>query len=182
MKKAIFITVLTLGMLVSAYLCGTAQNHSATTSVKINLSDVISIDKGSAAIGGVVEFNYLTAEDYNSTKTASVPTSLIVTSSKSFDIDVKANGANFEKGNDFIPVNVLTIKPVTGGPNPMNGTPSNVVLSAADQKLVSGADVGGALVLELDYEIPQSRSSSVDMMGKPSGTYTQTVTYTATAR
>ncbi|MCG2417937.1 peptidoglycan-binding protein LysM, partial [Aequorivita sp. F47161] len=38
-----------------------------------------------------------------------------------------------------------------------------------------------AVVLELDYLIPAAKSSSSDILGKPAGTYTQTVTYTATA-
>ncbi len=181
MENLFTITILAIATVVFTVNETFAQTHTATTKISINLTDVISIENGSGAIGGVVEFNYMTAADYNSTKTAHVPASLIVTSTKNFDINVKANGANFEKGIDFIPVNVLTIKPVTGGSKPMTGTPSNVVLSDTDQKLISGADLGGALVLELDYEIPQARSSSPDMMGKPAGTYIQTVTYTATA-
>lgn len=181
MEKINIIATLAIAIFLFAGHSAEAQNHSATTNININLTDVISIDNGSGAIRGLVEFNYLTAADYNSTKTTHVPASLVVTSSKNFDINVKANGAHFKKGGDLIPVNVLTIKPVIGGTKPMTGTPSNVILSTTDQKLISGSDLGGGLVLELDYEIPQSRSSSADMMGKPSGTYTQTVTYTATA-
>ncbi|MCX8525528.1 peptidoglycan-binding protein LysM, partial [Chryseobacterium formosus] len=40
---------------------------------------------------------------------------------------------------------------------------------------------GSALTLNLDYMIPAAKSSSSDILGKPAGTYTQTVTYTATA-
>jgi len=181
MEKLIISIVLAIATIVFTVNSATAQNHIATTKITINLTDVISINNGSGAIGGNVEFNYMTAEDYNSTKTIHVPASLIVTSTKNFDINVKANGANFKKGNDFIPVNVLTIKPKTGGSKPMTGAFSNVVLSTTDQKLISGADLGGGLMLELDYEIPRDRSSSADMMGKPSGSYTQTITYTATA-
>ncbi|MBY5957982.1 hypothetical protein KUV50_07570 [Membranicola marinus] len=186
MKKSIIITALAFAAIVFTTNQATAQNAtaqrtSATTQVNINLSDVISIDPGSVADGSTVEFNYNTAADYNSTQTKKVPKSLIVTSTKSFDVNVKANGANFEKGSDFIPVDVLTIKPVTGGTTTMTGTPSNVVLSTSDQKLISGADLGSSLVLDLEYVIPQAKSSSSDILGKPAGTYTQKVTYTATA-
>ena len=181
MKNQIILSTLALAAILFSANNTMAQNHTASTKVSINLADVISIDKGSAAVGGLVEFNYNTAADYNSTKKSNVPSSLIVTSTKSFDINVKANGANFEKGRDMIPVNVLTIQPVTGGTTTINGTPSNVVLSTTDQKLISGADLGNDLVLELDYVIPESKSSSSDILGKPSGTYTQSITYTATA-
>lgn len=181
MKKQIIIASLALG----AIAFGTTNIHAvsptATTTVNINLNDVISIDAGSVAIGGLVEFNYVTAADYNTVTNAVVPNSLIVTSTKSFDIDVKANGANFENGSNVIPVDVLTIKPVSGGTTTMTGTPANVVLSTTDQKLIQGADLGSAVVLEIDYEIPASESSSSKILGKPAGTYTQTVTYTATA-
>lgn len=181
MKKQFIFAILTLGAFVFGINNVMAQNHTATTTVNIHLNDVISIDAGSIATGGLVEFNYVTAQDYNTTTTVNVPTSLIVTSTKSFDINVKADGANFEDGTNSIPVDVLTIKPVVGGTTTMTGTLSNVVLSTTDQKLIENAALGSSLVLELDYEIPAAKSSSSDILGKPAGTYTQTVTYTATA-
>lgn len=180
MKNQIILTALALGTFLVAQNQLQAQ---ATTTVNITLADVISIDESlSSAAGGVVNFSYSTAEHYNSDQTVNVPTSLVVTSTSSFDIDVKANGENFTSGSDNIPVDVLTIQPVTGGTTTMTGTPSNVELSTTDQKLITGADLGSELVLELDYLIPAAKSSSSDILGKPAGTYTQTVTYTATAQ
>ncbi|WP_026812566.1 hypothetical protein [Arenibacter certesii] len=179
MKKQIITATLALG----AILLGTnnvkAQNHTATTTVNIILSDVISIDAGSVANGGIVDFNYVTAADYNSTKTVNVPESLIVTSTKNFDVKVKADGASFTDGTNNIPVNVLNIKAATGGS--MAGTQNTIELSTTDQVLIGNAPLGSALTLDLDYEILAAKSSSADILGKPAGTYTQTVTYTATA-
>ncbi|EGV44533.1 peptidoglycan-binding protein LysM [Bizionia argentinensis JUB59] len=177
MKKQIIIATLALG----AFVIGTnnIQAQTATTTVNITLNDVISIDAGSIAIGGAVDFNYITAEDYNTSKTAIVPTSLIVTSTKNFDVKVKADGANFTNGSNNIPVNVLIIKAATGGS--MAGTQNSIVLSDSDQVLIANAPLGSALTLNLDYTIPATKSSSSDILGKPAGTYTQTVTYTATA-
>ena len=157
-----------------------AQNNTATTTVNLHLSDVISIDSG-AAIGGVVDFNYTTATDYNSDQEVDVANSLVVTSTKNFDIKVKADGANFTDGSNTIPVDVLTVKAVNSASNPMGGTKNSVVLSTDDQVLVSNAALGSQLVLDLNYKIPASESSSSKILGKPAGTYTQTVTYTATA-
>src|SRR5690606_2234213 len=179
MKKQIIIATLALG----AILFGTndvqAQNHTATTRVNIVLNDVISIDAGSIAIGGAVDFNYVTAADYNTTNTATVEKSLIITSTKNFDVKVKDGGANFTNGTNNIPVDVLTIKAATGGN--MAGTQNTVVLSTNDQVLIGNAPLGSALTLNLDYEIPSIESSSSKILGKPAGTYTQNVTYTATA-
>ncbi|MFC3158033.1 peptidoglycan-binding protein LysM [Chryseobacterium arachidis] len=174
------IAALTFGAIILGTSNVQAQNTTATTTVNITLNDVISIDAGSTAIGNTVDFNYVTAADYNSDQTITKANSLKVTSTKNFNVKVKAGGANFINGTNFIPVNVLTIKAATAS-GTMGGTKSAVVLSATDQTLVSNAPLGSALTLNLDYMIPASKSSSSDILGKPAGTYTQTVTYTATA-
>jgi len=180
MIKQIAITALTIG----AFILGTnnvqAQNTTATTTVSITLNDVISIDAGSTAITGAVAFNYVTAADYNSEKTVAQANALKVTSTKNFNVKVKAGGASFVNGTNLIPVDVLTIK-ASAASGTMGGTKSAVVLSATDQTLVTNAPLGSALTLNLDYTIPAAKSSSSDILGKPAGTYTQTVTYTATA-
>ncbi|MDN6289717.1 MAG: hypothetical protein L0J63_05430 [Tetragenococcus koreensis] len=180
MKKQVIIAAVALG----AFVFGTnkiqAQNHTATTAVNIILNDVISIDPGSVASGGQVDFNYVTAEDYNTSTTVNVPNSLIVTSTKSFGIKVKADGPNFTDGTNNIPVDVLRIKIAQGGT--MTGFSGVFIeLSETNQTLIGGVPVGSALTLNLDYEIPAAKSSSSDILGKPAGTYTQNVTYTATA-
>ena len=180
MKKLIVITALTIGAMILGTNNVQAQNTTATTTVNITLNDVISIDAGSTAIGNTVDFNYATAADYNSDQTITKANSLKVTSTKNFNVKVKAGGANFMNGTNLIPVNVLTIKAAAAA-GTMGGTKTAVVLSATDQTLVTNAPLGSALTLNLDYTIPAAKSSSSDILGKPAGTYTQTVTYTATA-
>ncbi|WP_426479300.1 peptidoglycan-binding protein LysM [Chryseobacterium sp. CBSDS_008] len=180
MTKQILISALTIGAIILGTNNVQAQNTTATTTVNITLNDVISIDAGSTAIGNTVDFNYVTAADYNSEQTVTKANSLKVTSTKNFNVKVKAGGANFMNGTSLIPVNVLTIKPSTTAGS-MGGTKTAVILSAADQTLVANAPLGSALTLNLDYMIPAAKSSSSDILGKPAGTYTQTVTYTATA-
>jgi len=156
-----------------------AQAQNASTSVNINLMDVLSIDAESAANGGNVDFRYETMEDYNSQKTTTIPKSLIVTFSKNFDVKVKANGEYFENGSNLIPINVIIIQ--RNQSSTLVGKSTPIVLSTKDQVLLAGAALGSKLQLDLDYIIPQSKSSSNDILGKPAGTYAQTVTYTATA-
>lgn len=175
MTKAFLIFVLSI--LFSIQIM--AQVQSATTTMRITLNDVMLIEPGSAANGGEVDFNYNTTADYNSEKTASVPNSLIVTFSKPFDIRVKANGSHFENGLNSIPVDVMTIQ--KNSSSSMGGSSNPIVLSTQDQVLVNAADLGIELKLDIDYIIPASKSSSTDILGKPSGSYTQTVTYSATA-
>ena len=184
MKKSFVITALSFAAIVLGTDTVQAQVTTATaqTTVNITLSDVISIDDGSVAGGGTVAFNYATAADYNSEKTFAQANALKVTSTKNFTVKVKAGGANFVHGTtatNLIPVDVLTIK-ASAAAGTMGGTKSAVVLSAADQTLVTNAPLGSALTLNLDYTIPAAQSSSAKILGKPAGTYTQTVTYTAT--
>ncbi|MDR4955270.1 hypothetical protein REB14_24150 [Chryseobacterium sp. ES2] len=113
MKKQIVITALTFGAIILGTNNVQAQNTTATTTVNITLNDVISIDAGSTAIGNSVDFNYVTAADYNSDQTNTKANSLKVTSTKNFNVKVKSGGANEMKGTNLIPGNVLTIKAAT---------------------------------------------------------------------
>lgn len=182
MKKQITIFALTLGAIVLGTNDAQAQSTSnpATTTVNITLADVISIDAGSEAINGTIDFDYSTAEDYNSDQSVRQTNALKVTSTKEFDVNVKAGGASFSDGSATIDVGVLTIKPIatSGG---MGGIQTPVVLSDKDQPLVAKAPKGSALTLDLDYFIPKQKSRSSAILGKPAGTYTQKVIYTATA-
>ena len=57
---------------------------------------------------------------------------------------------------------------------------NQVTLPTADQVLVGNASSGAKQSLNIAYSISAEKASTV-LLGKPSGTYTQTVTYTATA-
>ncbi len=179
MKKQLIIATLALG----AIVFGTAnlQAQTATTEVNLKLSDVISIEGNSVANGGVVDFNYVTAEDYNTDTAVTQTTALIVTSTKIFNIMVKADGANFINGSNEIPVNVMNIKGAGSSSSAMGGTMNEITLSTDDQILVKNAPLGSKVALDLTYKIPATQSSSPNILGKPAGTYTQNVTYTATA-
>ncbi|MEM8521255.1 peptidoglycan-binding protein LysM [Flavobacterium sp. PL12] len=156
-----------------------AKAQEVATKVNITLADVLSIDSESAANGGAVDFRYETVSDYNSQKTATVPKSLVVTFSKAFDVKVRANGEYFENGINQIPINVITIQ--RNESSTLMGKSTPIILSTTDQVLVGSAALGLKLQLDLDYIIPKAKSSSTDILGKPAGSYTQTVTYTASA-
>ena len=76
---------------------------------------------------------------------------------------------------------MLNIKPVRGEGTTVVGTFFDVALSTEPQNIISTAELGSRLDLGIDYEITAESASSTDILGKPAGTYTQTVTYTATA-
>lgn len=179
MKKQIAIAAFSLGLISLGSNQVSAQNSNHVgTSVNIILADIISIDEGSVASGGAVDFNYLNTKDYNSSKSVTVPNSLVINSSKNFDVKIKSDGANFVSGANLIPVDVLQVKAISGGS--LMGTMNEVTLSTSDQVLVSNASLGAKQILNIAYSISAEKASKV-LLGKPKGTYTQTVTYTATA-
>ena len=104
MKKQIIIAALSIGLFAFGTVSAHAQATVGTTA-KIKLSDVLSIDAGSIANQGIVDFNYTTAADYNAAKNVKVNNSLIVISSKIFSVKVKAMGQNFTSGQNHIPIN-----------------------------------------------------------------------------
>lgn len=179
MKKQIFTAALSLGAIAFGTDRVLAQNSGqVSTSVNIILSDVIAMDIGTVASEGTVDFNYGTTKDYNSAKNVTVPNSLVIISSKNFDVKVKSEGAHFVSGANVIPVDVLQVKAVPGGN--LTGTLNEVTLSTNDQVLVSNASLGTKQSLNIAYSISAEKASHV-LLGKPQGTYTQKVTYTATA-
>lgn len=179
MKKRIFITTLFMAAAALGTNLVLAQNSAqVNSSVNIILADVISMDVGTVASGGAVDFNYVNTTDYNSSKNVTVPNSLVIISSKNFDVKVKSQGANFVSGANVIPVDILQVKAIPGGS--LMGTMNEVTLSTTDQILVSNASSGAKQSLNIAYSISAEKASNV-LLGKPKGTYTQTVTYTATA-
>lgn len=179
MKKKYAVAALTFGVIALGTNPALAQNSAqVNTSVNIILADVIAMDIGTVASGGTVDFNYVNTTDYNSSKNVTVPNSLVIISSKNFDIKVKSEGANFVSGANVIPVDILQIKAIADGSS--MGTMNEVTLSTTDQVLVSNAISGAKQSLNIAYSISAEKASKV-LLGKPKGTYTQTITYTATA-
>ena len=179
MKKQIVIAAISLAAIGLGTNSFYAQDFDQVgTTINITLADILSIDEGSVASEGAVDFNYANTNDYNSAKNVTIPNSLVIISSKNFDVKVKSEGANFISGSNLIPVDVLQIKAVAGGT--LVGTLKEITLSTDDQVLVSNATLGASKSLNIDYSISAEKASTV-LLGKPSGTYMQKVTYTATA-
>ncbi|MDX1365749.1 MAG: peptidoglycan-binding protein LysM [Arenibacter latericius] len=176
MKKNLVLVALVLIFMVLGSKCLRAQ-ETAMTTVNIRLADVISIDAASAARNGEVYLRYMTSSDYHTSQNATIPNSLIITSSREFDINVKPGGGSFTGAGSEIPVDVLTITAMGGT---MNGQKRSIKLKDKNQTLVKKAPMGSKLTLDLDYKIA-AKESTKKIMGKPNGIYAQTVTYTATA-
>ncbi len=155
------------------------QSTTASTNVKIVLNDFITAENGVQSTpgqtpgGANVAFSYPDAASYKADQTVSVAGHLKLTATKTFDVKVKAAGTDFSNGSDKIPVNVLSITPTA----PAGGaTISTVSLSNADQTIITGAK-SGIKTIDVSYKISAADAQS-KILGKPQGTYQQTVIYT----
>lgn len=180
MKRQLIIATFALGAIVfgtNNVQAQTGKSVSTSISADLILADVISIDQGSTTSNNV-QFKYESAKDYNTAQNVKVDNSLIVTSSKNFNVNVKPGGTAFVNGTNKIPVTVMKIKAVSGGT--MAGTFNEITLQYADQLLVTNATLGAEKSLSIDYSIPAENAKTI-LLGKAPGTYSQYVTYTATA-
>lgn len=178
MKKQTLIVALTF----IAFVFGTANVRAqATTRVDVELSDFIHINVGSSeAAGGVVNFEYLTPNDYNSDKTIIIHNALNISATEKFNVQVKANVGNFTRtnGGGNIPIDALRIQPAPGGS--LNGQSYQVTLSQNKQTILKSNQKGLNMTLNLEYLIPENKSSN--FLGKPVGVYSGTITYTVAAQ
>lgn len=179
MKANIIIAVLLMAtFILGSHKVKAQDSEQVSAPVNIILGDVIAMELGTGASEAALDFSYVNTEDYNSSKTVTVPNSLVVISSKNFDVKVKSEGANFVNGTNLIPVDVLQVKAIAGGS--LAGTLNEVTLSKTDQVLVSNATLGAKQSLNIAYSISAEKASKV-LLGKARGTYSQKVIYTATA-
>jgi|SRR5690606_7210721 len=155
-----------------------------TANININLSDVISVAPNSSIHADPVRFQYKNEGDYNKSQTIVRNSYLIITATQTFDVKVKADGPNFIgegiAAGSLIPVNVLTVDASDNTDLP-GAVISIINLSTEDQNIVTGAAKGNEKQLAIKYIIPQNKSQSLDILGKPSGNYVQTLTYSVVA-
>lgn len=173
------------GSLISIlFLITFSVKAQVSTNVNINLSDVISVDPHSTIHADPVRFQYKNEGDYNKSQTIVRNSYLIITATQTFDVKVKADGPNFigegVAAGSFIPVNVLTVD-ASDNTNLPGAAISIINLSTEDQNIVTGASKGNEKQLAIKYIISQSKSQSLDILGKPSGNYVQTLTYSIVA-
>lgn len=177
-KKISYITS-SIGAILFGFITMQGQNVNETSAtVQLTLIDILSIDNSNSS--GTIDFNFQTSEDYNTGKNITIENNITVSSTTDFDIKVKAEGTHFlnTQNEDRIPVQALQIKAVAGGT--MEGRFSDIILSNEEQMLVSNATLGMQMSLNIQYTISAEKSRTV-LLGKQPGTYTQRLTYIATA-
>lgn len=149
---------------------------TATANVNVTLSPLLSITVNDANVP--LAFN--TLSDYQDGVTTAMPGQLTVSSLLPYSITVKADGANLSDGATT--PNTMNVDIVTVGITSSNlgVTPAAAApLSSTEAyTLATGALPALAKQLDVTYEIPKEVSSTDRVLGHPSGTYTQVITYT----
>lgn len=178
-SSAILVTFLSISFSLKAQ-----TPRSITTKISINLADVVSISPNSNITTEPVSFQYKNESDYRQSKTIARDSYLIITATQTFDVKVRADGSNFigegSAAGSFIPVNVLTVE-VSSNTDLPGATFSTINLSPADQNIITAAERGTEKHVTVKYIIPEAKSQSPDILGKPGGNYVQTLTYTVAA-
>ncbi|NQD72491.1 hypothetical protein HP439_17320 [Sphingobacterium shayense] len=146
----------------------------ATTSdvtVNINLTDAISITLGPDPI---VDFNYVDADDYSQEQIVNKPNHFTVISNQEYNLSVQAT-TEFTPTGPALDIVTVSVDPASVTAN--GGTAiENVPLNLSPEPLLNTANPSTSAVYQINYEI----ADPTPLLGLAAGTYTATVTYTAT--
>lgn len=184
MKKQLIIGALFLAAILLVNTSANAQTAapaSTTANVTITLGDVISFT-GSEIVP--IGFDYSTAAKYGVDQTSSDKTKLVITSTQPYSLTVKSNGSQFIRATagttaDNINVGVLSVVATSTTSGGVIAPP--VTLSTTPQALITAAPLGAAKQTMIEYTIPGTASNSTAILGKKADTYSQAITFTATA-
>ncbi len=163
--------------LFSVFFASKAQaqaNSTGTATLNVRIVDVLLLTVNTT----VVNLNFTDAASYQTGVSATLPAQLTVTSNRAFTLKVRAGGTNLtssESGNtDVIPVNKISVSVANAAA--IGGTANTVALSSTDQNLIASAPAGIAKSFNMLYSTAANDSD----FAKAAGTYTTTLTYTAT--
>lgn len=165
-KRLAVLAIVALGLQAAPVL---AQS-SGTSTMNVNLTDVLSLVVNTST----VNLDFATPADYNNGVTKAVSNQLTVTSNRAYDLKIKTSGTDLVNGSNLIPVSNISAQTTGTG----LGTISTVTaLSTTDQALATGIPASLSKQISMQYSTAAGNSAFL----KPSGTYTTTLTFTATA-
>jgi hypothetical protein len=153
-----------------------ARVSPALTAVPLTATLTVDVaDMGEIAVNNTsVNVNFTTPAHYASGASTEMPAHLTVSKTTAYSVTVRANAAVLTSGSNTLPVGILNIGPATG----QTGiTP--ITLSTTAQKIIDGAAPEIDRSIGLKFSVPASQLSQV--LNKPAGDYTVTLTYTLIA-
>jgi hypothetical protein len=147
----------------------TLTSGTMNSSVQVTVAKMSELSIPASA----VDLSFNSAAAYNQGLTAAMPNPITVSSTVPYNVTVRASG-NFISGANSIPIGVLTVEGTAAqtGINP-------VILTATAQNLFTSADPVIDRAINLQFRVPNTQT--VNLLNKPPGTYTATLTFTIVA-
>ncbi len=132
-------------------------------------------DMGEIAVNNAaVNVNFNTTAAYINGAAVEMPGHLTVSKTTAYSVTVKANGPSLTNGANALPIGILSIGPATG----QTGV-NTITLSETAQKIIDGAAPEIDRSVGLKFSVPAAKVPQ--LMSKPAGDYSVTLTYTLTA-
>lgn len=162
MKSITLITILLSLITIKAESQSNANSSAVTT---LTLNDVINISV--IAGPGTPNFTFSTIYDYTYGITHYNAVQITVSSTRNYNVTVKAATSNFTNGGyETMPVSILGVRPYGGY--------SFITISTTDQTLFSNQSYTSGTTLYVDY------NANPGISGYKAGTYSGNIIYTAT--
>lgn len=122
----------------------------------------------------VVNMNFNSASTYQKGLSAALSNPVTLSSTVPYQVTVRAGG-NFSSGTTTIPAGVVIVEAAPSE----TSTVTPVVLSTSPQLLVNGTTAVIDRTLNLQFRIPATQTAN--LLGKPAGTYANTVIFSLVA-
>jgi hypothetical protein len=147
----------------------TLSNQTITSTLIVNVSDMQAFSVNDAS----TTLNLATVANYQGISQAQ-PNHMTVSSTSPWSIGVSTGSSNLTNGGNTIPVNYISVGNTTG-----EAFLTTTALSTTAQTLTASQPPAIAKIIGVNYSI--SAANAQQLIGKASGTYSVTVTYTLSA-
>lgn len=156
-------------------IANTSAYTIAATSATMNSSVQVTIPKlfELTIPSTTVSLNFTTAAAYGQGVTAVSSNPITLSSTVPYNVTVTGNG-NFTSGSNTIPIGVMIVEGATG----QTGINSTALTNTA-QSLLTSANPVIDRAINLQFRIPATQTSN--LLNKPAGTYSTSVTFTIVA-
>ncbi|QNK64685.1 hypothetical protein H7F33_09495 [Pedobacter sp. PAMC26386] len=153
-KKLITVAVLMIAMVLMSRDIK-AQTLVRQVKVNVELKDVIGVGPDGPTGSPTVDFVYETVSDYNGNKSVTVPSQLNVTSTKAYNILIKASGDFIGQTTaaKTIPLTILKVSAKTTGGSTFG---PDVIPTIANQIIFTGAPATLSQSFDLLYKIDKN--------------------------
>jgi len=176
MKKNLLTIAAVLTALVFANNEAKAQNSVLkTVAVNVELKDVTAVGPEGPSGAANVDFLYATASDYNNDKSVTIPNQFNVTSTKAYDILLRAD-KNFEgqtTSSQTLPLDILKVSARTSGTGTFG---ASKIPTLTNEVFVENA----AAALNQSFDVLYTIEKNETLLVAPKQKYTTNLIYSVT--